>query len=188
MSAPAAATDVRLLVDGDLVSKPYITMTLKMMESFGVTVESPDNLASFSISPQRYTARTYDIEPDASAASYFLAVAAVTGGRVTVDGLTKTALQGDVHFATALEQMGCEVDWATDSVTVTGHPFAGRGHRHETQSVIPLKHFPWSRFLRIRRQQFATSATCATRRQIGSRRWSRNSVVPEFGRKSLTMG
>lgn len=125
MSAPAATQAVQLQVDGELVSKPYITMTLDMMKSFGVIVDYPKNLTSFSIAPQTYTAQSYDIEPDASAASYFLGVAAVTGGRVTVEGLNKTALQGDVHFATALEQMGCDVDWAADSVTVTGRPLHG---------------------------------------------------------------
>lgn len=125
MSAPAGTDRVQLNVDGELVSKPYITMTLEMMKSFGVDVIHPDDLTSFSIAPQLYTARVYDIEPDASAASYFLGAAAVTGGRVTVEGLTKDALQGDVHFATALEQMGCVVEWGTDSVTVIGRTLHG---------------------------------------------------------------
>lgn len=125
MSAPAATKAVRLNVDGELVSKPYITMTLEMMKSFGVMVDYPEDLTSFSIAPQKYAAQSYDIEPDASAASYFMGVAAVTGGRVTIEGLNQTALQGDVHFATALEQMGCHVDWAPDSVTVSGRPLHG---------------------------------------------------------------
>jgi 3-phosphoshikimate 1-carboxyvinyltransferase len=125
MSAAAATNTVQLRVEGELVSKPYITMTLEMMQAFGVHVDYPQDLTSFTIAPQRYTARAYDIEPDASAASYFFGVAAVTGGRVTVEGLTQKALQGDVHFATALQQMGCKVDWASDSVTVTGQPLHG---------------------------------------------------------------
>lgn len=125
MSAPAAINNVQLNVDGELVSKPYITMTLKMMSAFGVEVDHPDDLTSFSIAPQVYTARTYDIEPDASAASYFLGLAAVTGGCITVEGLTQNALQGDVHFASALELMGCDVEWGSDSVTVTGRTLHG---------------------------------------------------------------
>lgn len=125
MSAPAATKAVQLNVDGELVSKPYITMTLEMMKSFGVSVDYPEDLTSFSIASQTYTARVYDIEPDASAASYFMGVAAVTGGRVTIEGLNQTALQGDVHFATALQQMGCDVEWTADSVTVTGRPLHG---------------------------------------------------------------
>lgn len=125
MSAPAATETVRLNVDGELVSKPYITMTLDMMRAFGVDVEHPADLSSFVIAPQTYTARVYDIEPDASAASYFFGVAAVTGGTVTVEGLHHDALQGDVQFAAALERMGCEVTWLADRVTVAGRPLNG---------------------------------------------------------------
>jgi len=125
MMAPAADDPVTLNVEGELVSKPYVTMTIQMMKAFGVTVSHPDDLSSFQIPPQKYVAQQYDIEPDASAASYFLGAAAVTGGRVTVDGLSKNALQGDVEFATALERMGCEVTWNASSVTVTGKPLSG---------------------------------------------------------------
>lgn len=125
MTAPAAATSVLLEVAGELVSKPYVTMTLEMMKAFGVDVDYPADLSSFRIAPQVYTASQYDIEPDASAASYFFGVAAVTGGSIIVQGLSKGALQGDVQFAAALEQMGCEVDWADDSITVTGRPLQG---------------------------------------------------------------
>ncbi|HIF01689.1 MAG TPA: 3-phosphoshikimate 1-carboxyvinyltransferase [Planctomycetes bacterium] len=125
MTAPAAETAVQLEVEGELVSKPYVTMTLEMMKAFGVHVEYPEDLSSFRIAPQNYQPQSYEIEPDASAASYFFGAAAVTGGRVTVQGLTKNALQGDVHFASALEQMGCEVKWNNASVTVTGRPLHG---------------------------------------------------------------
>ncbi|MCR9197611.1 MAG: 3-phosphoshikimate 1-carboxyvinyltransferase [Planctomycetaceae bacterium] len=124
MSAPCATSPVTLTVDGELVSVPYVDMTLRMMADFGVSVERPD-AATFCLPSQPYVPRTYDVEPDASAASYFMGVAAVTGGSVTIEGLTKGALQGDVEFATALEQMGCEVQWHADSVTVTGRPLRG---------------------------------------------------------------
>jgi 3-phosphoshikimate 1-carboxyvinyltransferase len=125
MTAPAAETAVCLEVDGELVSKPYVTMTLEMMKAFGVNVECPNDLSAFRIEPQTYQPQSYEIEPDASAASYFFGAAAVTGGTVTVDGLTKGALQGDVHFASALEQMGCDVQWNDSSITVTGRPLRG---------------------------------------------------------------
>ena len=107
------------------MSKPYVTMTIEMMKSFGVTVRHPEDLSSFEITPASYRGRKYAIEPDASAASYFFGVAAVTGGTVTVTGLSKNALQGDVQFASALEQMGCDVTWADESVTVTGNALRG---------------------------------------------------------------
>jgi len=85
----------------------------------------PDDLSEFHVSAKPYKSGTYDIEPDASAASYFFGAAAVTGGEVTVTGLSRNALQGDVGFAAALEQMGCEVTWGTDRITVKGKPLHG---------------------------------------------------------------
>jgi 3-phosphoshikimate 1-carboxyvinyltransferase len=95
------------------------------MRAFGAEVFAPDDLSEFHISAKPYKAGVYDIEPDASAASYFFGAAAVTGGSVTITGLSKNALQGDVGFAAALEQMGCEVTWGTDRITVTGKPLHG---------------------------------------------------------------
>ncbi len=125
MAAPACRKTVHVRVEGTLVSKPYITMTLQMMQAFGASVQYPDDLSSFRIEPQPYRSGTYDIEPDASAASYFFGAAAVTGGSVTVTGLSRHALQGDVGFAAALEQMGCHVSWQSDRITVTGRPLHG---------------------------------------------------------------
>ncbi|MFO0979407.1 MAG: 3-phosphoshikimate 1-carboxyvinyltransferase [Planctomycetaceae bacterium] len=125
MAAPACPNPVRVSVTGELVSKPYVTMTLEMMRAFGADVSWPDDLSEFNIQPQPYRAGTYDIEPDASAASYFFGVAAVTGGTITVAGLSRIALQGDVQFASALERMGCDVTWGTDFITVSGRPLHG---------------------------------------------------------------
>jgi 3-phosphoshikimate 1-carboxyvinyltransferase len=126
MAAPAARSPIELVIDGRLVSKPYVNMTIQVMKSFGVTVDSNENLTKFSIeSPQVYGACDYAIEPDASAASYFWAAAAICGGDVTVDGLSSASLQGDVGFVNCLEQMGCEVHRDSDSITVTGGPLRG---------------------------------------------------------------
>ena len=75
--------------------------------------------------PQSYHGRTYAIEPDASAASYFFAAAAIAGGSVTVEGLSRDSLQGDVAFCDCLRQMGCEVIDGDDQITVTGRPLRG---------------------------------------------------------------
>lgn len=125
MTAPACQKAVHIRVDGELVSKPYVTMTLQMMRAFGAEIYCPDDLSEFHVSPKPYNAGTYDIEPDASAASYFFGAAAVTGGTVTITGLSRDALQGDVGFAAALEQMGCEVVWSSDSIRVSGRPLRG---------------------------------------------------------------
>jgi 3-phosphoshikimate 1-carboxyvinyltransferase len=124
MSAPYAKSPTEIKVDGPLVSEPYIDMTLGVMAQFGVAVELPDE-NHFVIQPDVYRAAHYEIEPDASAASYFLAAAAISGGKVTVEGLSQNALQGDVRFVDALVQMGCRVDWQPNSVTVTGKPLHG---------------------------------------------------------------
>jgi 3-phosphoshikimate 1-carboxyvinyltransferase len=75
--------------------------------------------------PQKYCGRHYAIEPDASAASYFFAAAAIAGGSVTVEGLSRGSLQGDVAFCDCLREMGCEVEAGADSITVKGRPMHG---------------------------------------------------------------
>lgn len=124
MVAPYADTALEIVVEGELVSVPYVEMTLEVMKRFGVTVET-NNLQRFVISPQKYRGQDYQIEPDASAASYFFATAAITGGTITVPGLNRQALQGDVHFVEALEKMRCRVQWNDSSITVTGGKLRG---------------------------------------------------------------
>jgi 3-phosphoshikimate 1-carboxyvinyltransferase len=102
----------------DLVSAPYVEITLAMMERFGVTVERDGS--TYHVPARAYSATDYLIEPDASTASYFFAAAAVTGRTVTVPGLGRRALQGDLRFADVLAQMGAGVAVGADSVTVTG--------------------------------------------------------------------
>ncbi len=125
MAAPCARRPVELQIDGELVSKPFVEMTLRVMSAFGVAVEV-DRLSRFAVSPdRRYTGCRYAIEPDASAASYFFAAAAITGGQVTVKGLSRGSLQGDVAFCDCLEQMGCAVRYGDNEITVIGGPLHG---------------------------------------------------------------
>lgn len=125
MAAPYAREPVVLEVEGPLVSQPYVAMTLRVMQQFGVAVAEHE-MQRFSIdSPASYQAVHYAIEPDASAASYFWAAAAVSGGRVTVEGLGCRSLQGDVGFCDCLQEMGCSVDRSDDQITVTAGPLHG---------------------------------------------------------------
>ncbi len=124
MAAPCAEGRVELVLAGHLVSEPYVAMTVRMMKTFGVDVDESIR-GAFLVAPQRYRSTSFRIEPDASAASYFFAAAAVTGGRVTVPGLSRDSLQGDVQFAGVLERMGCRVAWDDDAVTVEGGPLHG---------------------------------------------------------------
>ncbi|MEH2394857.1 MAG: 3-phosphoshikimate 1-carboxyvinyltransferase [Nostoc sp.] len=120
MIAPYAQQDTSIEVEGTLVSQSYIKMTCRLMEDFGVEViQIGDN--QFQIKAgQRYQARHYTVEPDASNASYFFAAAAVTGGRVRVKYLTKQSCQGDILWLNVLEQMGCQIKDSDDYTEVTG--------------------------------------------------------------------
>lgn len=118
--APYAQTDVEIRVEGDLVSKPYIDLTIAVMRDFGVEVTNR-NYRSFAVrAGQRYEPRAYPIEPDASNASYFFAAAALTGGRVRVPHLTAQSVQGDVAFVDILSKMGCRVRKDPDGIEVRG--------------------------------------------------------------------
>lgn len=129
MAAPQLKHDLKIGIEGRLVSLPYVSMTTEVMKSFGVSVEV-ENLDgvpnSFLIrAGQSYSGCEYSIEPDASAASYFFAIPAIVGGSATVLGLNADSLQGDVEFVRCLEQMGCDVQFGEDSITVSGKAKVG---------------------------------------------------------------
>lgn len=124
MAAPCALADVTLSVRGELVSRPYVDMTIANMRQFGARVSEPEANV-FQISAMPYRGSEYDIEPDASAASYYFALAAVTGGDITVEGLNRDALQGDVAFVDALVQMGCRAEYGPHAIRVIGGPLTG---------------------------------------------------------------
>jgi len=120
MTAPLAKGDVTIIITDELVSAPYVHMTIKLMKRFGVSVEN-DADRTFTIrAGQTYRSPGQIFtEGDASSASYFLAGAAITGGTVTVKGCGSESVQGDVYFATVLGMMGAQVDWTPNSITVT---------------------------------------------------------------------
>jgi len=120
MVLPYASSPLEIEVDGEMVSKPYIDVTAGTMADFGVELRHEDYQRLWVEPGQRYVARDYYVEPDASAASYFFALAAVTGGTITVANLPASSRQGDLAFVDALEAMGCVVDRSDRDVTVTG--------------------------------------------------------------------
>ncbi|MEK7731699.1 MAG: 3-phosphoshikimate 1-carboxyvinyltransferase, partial [Planctomycetota bacterium] len=146
LAAPYAARDVFIEVAGDVPSLPFLKMTTAVMDRFGVPVLEDDGSAAsrglrlrririppaaqiknvayrFIVeAPQRYQAASLSIEPDATNASYFLAAAAVAGGRVTVQGLGVDSVQGDIGFVDVLERMGCRVERETTRVSVLAPP------------------------------------------------------------------
>ncbi len=119
LSAPCAEGQVVIEVVGDLVSQPYVELTLATMRSFGAQIDQ-EGLRRFVVHPTGYQAADVVIEPDASAASYFFGAAAITGGRVSVPGLGRRTVQGDLAFVDVLEAMGAQVDRGDDSTEVRG--------------------------------------------------------------------
>ncbi len=128
MAAAWSRTDDRevvIRIDGPLVSVPYIDMTLVVMEPW-VNEAGWDGEDRIVVCPGHLDPPAeYPVEPDASAASYFFAAAAITGGSVTVRGMKRDMLQGDVKFVECLQQMGCEVEYGEDGITVHGSPLRG---------------------------------------------------------------
>lgn len=116
MAAPLAAGDTRIKIQGELVSKPYIDITLHIMQQFGVLIEH-DNYQTFYIKGNQSYQSPGDflVEGDASSASYFLAAGAIKG-RVKVTGIGRRSIQGDIRFADVLEKMGAKITWGDDYI------------------------------------------------------------------------
>jgi 3-phosphoshikimate 1-carboxyvinyltransferase len=120
LAAPYAELGVEIEVEGELVSAPYIDITLDVMTAFGVQSER-EGTHLFRVPPgQTYRGRDYAVEPDASGASYFFAAAAVTGGRVRVPKLGSDSVQGDLGLLEVLERMGCTVRRQADAIELRG--------------------------------------------------------------------
>lgn len=120
MVAPYAQRSIEITLSTDLNSKPYVDMTIAIMKEFGVEIERHD-YSQFVIRPARYSPlRTYSIESDASAASYFFAAPAICGGTVRVENISQRSVQGDIKFLDVLKRMGCQIVEGEDFVEVTG--------------------------------------------------------------------
>jgi 3-phosphoshikimate 1-carboxyvinyltransferase len=121
MVAPYAQAPIEIELTTDLNSKPYVDMTIAIMQDFGVTVER-NEYSRFTLHPSSYSPITnYPIESDASAASYFFAAPAICGGTVKVENISRKSVQGDVAFLDVLKQMGCTIEEADNSISVTRH-------------------------------------------------------------------
>jgi 3-phosphoshikimate 1-carboxyvinyltransferase len=119
MPAPLWPRGLELTVIGG-AARPFITMTLALMERWGASATMS---GSEIVVPgrQRYSAqKSFEVEPDASSASYFAAAAALVGGSVVLDGLRADSVQGDIEFMKLLERMGARVEWREDGVKVSG--------------------------------------------------------------------
>ncbi|WP_440877298.1 3-phosphoshikimate 1-carboxyvinyltransferase [Thalassotalea sp. PLHSN55] len=152
MIAPLLKTNTQIEIEGELVSKPYIDITLNIMSRFGINVKNNDYKSFTVTGNQSYQAvERYMVEGDASSASYFLAAGAIKGGQITVHGVGKLSVQGDKHFADVLEKMGAEVHWHDESITVIGKPL--------TAVDMDMNHIPDAAMTIATTALFATGTT-----------------------------
>ncbi len=126
MAAPliSPGQGLTVSVDGVLISQPYVEMTLSLMKRFGVNVARERNEYRVPQASYRSPGR-FVVEGDASSASYFLALGAVAGGPVRVDGVGRDSVQGDVRFADVLADMGAQIDFGANHITASA-PLNGR--------------------------------------------------------------
>jgi len=125
LAGPASRDGVEVTVVDRVVSRPYLDLTVHVMDAFGCPVEVKEEPLTFRVAPGRYEPREWPIEPDASSAGYFFAAAAVTGGRVLVEGLKRSSLQGDIAVLDVLERMGCRVTETGEGTAVEGGDLRG---------------------------------------------------------------
>ncbi|ENZ5369824.1 3-phosphoshikimate 1-carboxyvinyltransferase [Salmonella enterica subsp. enterica serovar Enteritidis] len=135
MTAPLAPEDTTIRVKGELVSKPYIDITLNLMKTFGVEITN-HHYQQFVVKggQQYHSPGRYLVEGDASSASYFLAAGAIKGGTVKVTGIGRKSMQGDIRFADVLEKMGATITWDDDFIACT------RGELHAID--MDMNHIP----------------------------------------------
>jgi len=131
---PLAAHGVEVEITGELVSRPYVDITLSVLTAFGITFSREAYRRFILPGGQSYRSRQYDIEADASSASYFWAAAALTGGRVTIANLDLESVQGDIDFLSVLARMGCHLTSSLEGLTVEGGPLQGI---HMDMSAMP---------------------------------------------------
>ncbi|EKJ2825654.1 3-phosphoshikimate 1-carboxyvinyltransferase [Salmonella enterica subsp. enterica serovar Enteritidis] len=135
MTAPLAPKDTIIRVKGELVSKPYIDITLNLMKTFGVEIAN-HHYQQFVVKggQQYHSPGRYLVEGDASSASYFLAAGAIKGGTVKVTGIGRKSMQGDIRFADVLEKMGATITWGDNFIACT------RGELHAID--MDMNHIP----------------------------------------------
>ncbi|WP_244209149.1 3-phosphoshikimate 1-carboxyvinyltransferase [Paenibacillus ferrarius] len=120
LAAPYAKEPLMIRIDGEVVQRDYVEMTLDMMRAFGVKPEVQDDGRTIAIQPSVYEARTLSLEPDVSTCGYFWALAALTNGRIRIEGISAQTRQPDIELLHVLEQMGCTITRGETFVEVRG--------------------------------------------------------------------
>jgi 3-phosphoshikimate 1-carboxyvinyltransferase len=139
LAGPCLASGLVVELTTPLVSRPYVEMTIAVMRAFGAVVDEDCDGARFTVAPGGYRAVDYVVEPDASAASYPFALAALTGSAVRVEGLGRASVQGDVAFVDVLERMGACVEVEDEAITVvgTGHVHGVDADLRDVSDTVP---------------------------------------------------
>ena len=122
--APCIKKGIQINITQGPVSRPYVDMTVDVMEEFGVEVHRDDYHRFKVPGGQTYRAGSYTVEPDCSQAGYFWAAAAISGTKIKVKGTTRKTRQGDVGFTELLQKMGCNILYETDGIAVSGGPLS----------------------------------------------------------------
>ncbi|MBK81279.1 MAG: 3-phosphoshikimate 1-carboxyvinyltransferase [Gammaproteobacteria bacterium] len=181
MAAPMADDPVRVRIEGELVSKPYLDITLHMMRRFGAAVDHRDYQV-FEVQPGRYRSPgRFLVEGDASSASYFLAAGAIRGPGVTVHGIGSDSVQGDVRFTEVLEAMGARVQRSADAITVQP-PASGRLRGVD----LDLNHIPDAAMTVAMLALFADGPTAI--RNVGNWRVKETDRLDAMTRELLKLG
>ncbi|MBW2317231.1 MAG: 3-phosphoshikimate 1-carboxyvinyltransferase [Deltaproteobacteria bacterium] len=120
LASPYSRKDVKISVQGLLPSRPYVKMTTHVMSKFGVDVIKEKDDSFLVKAPQVYHPTEYVVEGDASSATYFMAAAAICGGKIIIPNICHNSLQGDLHFSDILQSFGCRIDATNDGLEVIG--------------------------------------------------------------------
>jgi len=124
LTSPYSKPYMKIKITGEIPSSPYVDMTIDVMNKFGVSVQRKD-YSEFLINPSVYTGQKYIVEGDFSNCSYFMAIAAISKGRIIIENLNKDSKQADKVFVNVLENMGCKIEWNNNSLVVRGGELKG---------------------------------------------------------------
>jgi 3-phosphoshikimate 1-carboxyvinyltransferase len=181
MALPIARAQTQIEVEGELISKPYVEITLNLMRRFGVEV-GRDGWKTFTVPPKDYSSPgEIRVEGDASSASYFLAAGAIGGGPVRVEGVGRSSIQGDVRFAEVLEKMGATVSMGEDWIEASA---PGRGKLKAIDA--DLNHIPDAAMTAAVAALFADGAS--TIRNIASWRVKETDRIAAMGTELRKLG
>ncbi len=124
LTSPYSKPYMKIKITGEIPSSPYVDMTIDVMNKFGVSVQRKD-YSEFLINPSVYMGQKYIVEGDFSNCSYFMAIAAISKGRISIENLNKDSKQADKVFVNILENMGCKIEWDNNSLVVRGGELKG---------------------------------------------------------------